>query len=105
MGRRGRARTRQAGTVASAAGRPDRSGRPDPSHRPDRSRGRQVARALNPRRTPTRRRMRIAAIAFLAGALVLLVLGRALHRPELDASVLPLAILGALWLLFAKLSR
>jgi hypothetical protein len=67
--------------------------RPDPSREPAGSRGK---RALNPRKTPTKSRTGIAALAFLGLAIVLGILGLTLNPAYLRPAVL-VAILALLW--------
>jgi hypothetical protein len=78
-----------------------RSGRPDSGREPAGSR---VMRALNPRKTPTRSRTGVAALAFLGLTVVLAVLGLTLDAAYLRPAVLT-ALLGVLWGLRALTMR
>jgi hypothetical protein len=71
--------------------RPRQPARPKPA-----GRGRRAARALNPRKTPTNSRIRIAALAFGALAVVLGMLGLTVNRAYLQPAVLTL-LLAVLW--------
>jgi hypothetical protein len=82
MGRRSRARVREAGP-ATPAPRPDRGGR--------------LLRALNPIKAPTRSRTFQAAGAFAVAAVVMALLGWATGNDGWFSAVVPLALLGALW--------
>jgi hypothetical protein len=66
---------------------------PDSSRKPAGSR---LTRALNPRRTPTRSRTGIAALAFLGLTIVLGALGLTLDAAYLRPAVLT-ALLAVLW--------
>jgi hypothetical protein len=75
--------------------------RPDPGRQ---AAGSRVMRALNPRKTPTKSRTGVAALAFLGLTVVLAVLGLALDAAYLRPAVLT-ALLALLWGLRALTMR
>src|SRR5262245_15111160 len=88
-------RRQRPGTGRSGAGGPARpAGKPTPARREPA--GSALRRALNPRKTPTRSRTRLAALVFAALAIVLGVVGFTLDRGYLPPAVL-LALLALLW--------
>jgi hypothetical protein len=95
MARRSRARPRTATRQRSAAGRSGtpREQRPAPSGT---SLAGRLGRLLNPRKTPTRSRVRAAAAMFAAFTVVLALLGLLLNRAYLQPALLT-AILALLW--------
>ena len=88
MGRRSRARPRVAARPPAAAGA--RGTRREPT-----TAGRLLA-LLNPSKTPTRSRVRAAAVLFGALSLVLVLLGLLLNRAYFQPALLT-AILALLW--------
>lgn len=82
MGRRSRARAREA-APATPAPRSERSGR--------------LLRSLNPIKAPTRARTFQAAAAFAVAAVIMALLGWATGNDGWFSAVVPLALLGALW--------
>jgi tetrahydromethanopterin S-methyltransferase subunit C len=88
MGRRTRARPRAATTRPPAAA--GRSGAPRESL------GRRVLSLLNPRKTPTRARIRAAAALFAVLSLLLALLGLFANRAYFQPALLT-AILALLW--------
>jgi hypothetical protein len=87
MGRRSRPRRRVAPRPPAAAGRPDA---------PRESAGQRVSRLLNPRKSPTKSRVRAAAVMFAVLSLILVVLGLAANRAYFQPALLT-AILALLW--------
>lgn len=90
---------RQPARRAESSGKP-RSGEPG-SGDPPRRRG---LSALNPRKAPTRSRVRTAALLFAALAIVLGILGLTVDRGYLQPAVL-LALLALLWGVRALIMR
>src|ERR671931_1483024 len=95
MARRSRARPRTATRPPSGAGRggTPRGQRPQPARVPLVAR---LGRLLNPRKTPTRSRVRAAAAMFAAFTVILALLGLLLNRAYLQPALLT-AILALLW--------
>ncbi len=87
MGRRSRARPRPATRPPAAAGR---------SGTPPASLGRRVLQLLNPRKSPTKARVRAAAALFAVLSLVLVLLGLVANRAYFQPALLT-AILALLW--------
>ncbi len=89
MGQRPRGRPRATRPPVPGGGRsvPDGQGEPG---------GRRALQWLNPRKMPTRSRVRNAAVVFAALALVLAVLGLAVDRAYLQPALLT-AFLALLW--------
>ncbi len=87
MGRRSRARPRPATRPPAAAGR---------SGTPPASLGRRVLQLLNPRKSPTKARVRAAAALFAVLSLVLVLLGLVASRAYFQPALLT-AILALLW--------
>jgi len=96
-------RRQRPGTGRSGAGRPAHpAGKPTPARREPL--GSSLRRALNPLKTPTRSRTRLAALVFAALAIFLGVVGFTFDRGYLRPALL-LAVLALLWGLRAMTMR